>query len=76
MPRQSRERVHQPEEHKKPEEVAAVTGATAVKGVSPGAAERAEALKSETDGLLDEIDSILVENAEEFVRSYVQKGGQ
>lgn len=26
--------------------------------------------------LLDEIDGLLEENAEEFVRSYVQKGGQ
>lgn len=29
-----------------------------------------------TDDLLDEIDGLLEENAEEFVRSYVQKGGQ
>lgn len=29
-----------------------------------------------TDDLLDEIDSVLETNAEEFVRSYVQKGGQ
>lgn len=28
------------------------------------------------DGLLDEIDGLLEANAEEFVRSYVQKGGQ
>lgn len=27
-------------------------------------------------GLLDEIDSVLEENAEEFVKSFVQKGGQ
>ena len=26
--------------------------------------------------LLDEIDEVLEENAEEFVRSYVQKGGE
>lgn len=29
-----------------------------------------------TDDLLDEIDSLLEVNAEEFVRNYVQKGGQ
>ncbi len=29
-----------------------------------------------TDDLLDEIDGLLEENAEEFVSSYVQKGGQ
>ena len=28
------------------------------------------------DSLLDEIDSVLESNAEEFVRSFVQKGGQ
>ena len=28
------------------------------------------------DDLLDEIDSVLEANAEEFVRSYVQKGGE
>ncbi|MCQ9342877.1 ubiquitin-like protein Pup [Corynebacterium sp. 153RC1] len=28
------------------------------------------------DDLLDEIDGLLEHNAEEFVRSYVQKGGQ
>ncbi|MDO5511146.1 ubiquitin-like protein Pup [Corynebacterium sp.] len=29
-----------------------------------------------TDDLLDEIDGLLETNAAEFVRSYVQKGGQ
>jgi ubiquitin-like protein Pup len=35
-----------------------------------------ETLKEELDDLLDEIDSVLETNAEEFVRSYVQKGGE
>ena len=35
-----------------------------------------EKIKEELDELLDEIDSVLEENAEEFVRNYVQKGGQ
>jgi prokaryotic ubiquitin-like protein Pup len=30
----------------------------------------------DVDELLEEIDDVLEENAEEFVRSYVQKGGQ
>lgn len=30
----------------------------------------------EIDDLLDEIDTVLEENAEEFVRNYVQKGGE
>ncbi|MET3943717.1 ubiquitin-like protein Pup [Corynebacterium ureicelerivorans] len=29
-----------------------------------------------TDGLLDEIDALLASNSEEFVKSFVQKGGQ
>ncbi|MEL0041060.1 MAG: ubiquitin-like protein Pup [Ilumatobacter sp.] len=33
-------------------------------------------LKAELDDLLDEIDEVLETNAEEFVKSYVQKGGQ
>jgi len=33
-------------------------------------------LKQELDGLLDEIDEVLETNAEDFVKSYVQKGGQ
>ena len=32
--------------------------------------------ESSVDDLLDEIDEVLEENAEEFVRSYLQKGGQ
>jgi len=31
---------------------------------------------AEVDELLDEIDSVLEENSEEFVRGFVQKGGQ
>lgn len=31
---------------------------------------------AEFDSLLDEIDGVLEANAEEFVRSFVQKGGQ
>ena len=37
---------------------------------------KGEQLKGELDDLLDEIDAVLEENAEEFVRNYVQKGGQ
>lgn len=33
-------------------------------------------IKAELDDLLDEIDEVLEENAEDFVRSYVQKGGE
>jgi ubiquitin-like protein Pup len=38
--------------------------------------ERHEKLTEDVDAMLDEIDDVLEENAEEFVRGYVQKGGQ
>ena len=37
---------------------------------------KGEELKENIDELLDEIDEVLETNAEEFIRSYVQKGGQ
>ena len=37
---------------------------------------KGEKLKEEMDDILDEIDSVLEENAEEFIKSYVQKGGE
>ena len=39
-------------------------------------AERQEKLTDDVDALLDEIDGVLEENAEEFIKGYVQKGGQ
>jgi len=43
---------------------------------APASTARGEKLKAELDDLLDEIDDVLETNAEEFVKSYVQKGGQ
>jgi prokaryotic ubiquitin-like protein Pup len=40
------------------------------------ASDKGEKLKAELDDLLDEIDEVLETNAEDFVKSYVQKGGQ
>jgi len=39
-------------------------------------AEKNEQLKNDLDNLLDEIDEVLENNAEEFVRNYIQKGGE
>ncbi len=39
-------------------------------------AKKGEELKEEMDNLVDEIDAVLEENAEEFVKNYVQRGGQ
>ena len=43
---------------------------------NPKVIETGEKLKDEIDDLVDEIDQVLEENAEEFVKNYVQKGGQ
>lgn len=43
---------------------------------APTKSQRGEEIKSELDDLLDEIDEVLETNAEEFVRSYIQKGGE
>jgi ubiquitin-like protein Pup len=42
----------------------------------PTKSEAGEKLKGELDDLLDEIDEVLESQAEDFVRSYVQKGGE
>jgi ubiquitin-like protein Pup len=51
------------------------TGGTSDQG-EVEAAGSAEEIGERIDDLLDEIDTVLEENAEEFVKNYVQKGGQ
>lgn len=46
-----------------------------VEAAAPGS-DKGDQLKAELDDLLDEIDGVLEANAEDFVKSYVQKGGQ
>ena len=43
---------------------------------APPISEKGEKIKAELDDLLDEIDEVLESNAEDFVKSYVQKGGE
>ena len=43
---------------------------------SSDVAERHEKLTEDVDAILDDIDDVLETNAEDFVRSFVQKGGQ
>ena len=45
-------------------------------GANPEVAKKGKKIKEDVDKLLAEIDDILEENAEEFVKSYVQRGGQ
>lgn len=61
-----REQKHKPAPARDTEEVAE----------APAATETGDKLKADIDDLLDEIDEVLESNAEDFVRSYVQKGGQ
>jgi prokaryotic ubiquitin-like protein Pup len=43
----------------------------------PARSDRTEStLADDIDDILEEIDAVLEENAEEFVKSYVQKGGE
>lgn len=44
--------------------------------VAPSSDTVARPLLDDVDELLDEIDLVLETNAEEFVRGYVQKGGE
>ena len=43
---------------------------------APATSEQGEKIKAELDDLLDEIDQLLETNAEDFVKSYIQKGGE
>jgi ubiquitin-like protein Pup len=43
---------------------------------SAAVSERKAAIDEDVDAMLDEIDEVLETNAEEFVRGFVQKGGE
>lgn len=43
---------------------------------APAAQKSTNDIGEDVDAILDEIDDVLEENAEDFVRAYVQKGGQ
>jgi ubiquitin-like protein Pup len=49
---------------------------TDVEELAPADSAHKAEIDSDVDSLLDEIDDVLEVNAEEFVRSFVQKGGQ
>lgn len=59
--------------HKQKQETTAKVEET--KPVEPKNLENKE-LAEDIDNILDEIDSVLEENAQEFVQNYIQKGGQ
>ena len=43
---------------------------------NPKVVESGKKMKEDIDKLVDEIDDVLEKNAEEFVKNYVQKGGE
>ena len=49
---------------------------TEVEELAPADSAHKAEIDADVDSLLDEIDDVLEVNAEEFVRSFVQKGGQ
>jgi ubiquitin-like protein Pup len=63
------------EQKQKPKDEGGSDEAAGDKG-SKKMAKKGEELKEEMDSLVDEIDAVLEENAEEFVKNYVQRGGQ
>lgn len=62
------------QEQKKKSSPQRSTEEEAVEDLAPS--ESGTKIKAELDELLDEIDDVLETNAEEFVKSYIQKGGQ
>ena len=65
---------HMPETTRKQKQSKVQTETDTVDEIKP--AVNSEKLISELDDLLDEIDEVLESNAEDFVKNYVQKGGQ
>ena len=61
-------------EHKKTQRREAVEDVQELPTTS--ASDSKETLDADVDSILDEIDEVLEENAEDFVKSFVQKGGQ
>ena len=59
----------QPRKSSEDEDAAEVAAETDV-------SERKEALDDDVDAILDEIDDVLESNAEDFVKSFIQKGGE
>lgn len=51
-------------------------GTPAPAPTSPAAQAQSHAQSQDVDDLLNDIDGVLEQNAEEFVRGFVQKGGQ
>jgi ubiquitin-like protein Pup len=65
---------HQEKPHSKSEQDADAEQVGAAQKVGQTATK--ETIDADVDGILDEIDDVLETNAEEFVKSFIQKGGE
>ena len=63
------------QEQKQPRKTSEVEETT-TEATESDVAERKVALDDDVDAILDEIDDVLETNAEDFVKSFIQKGGQ
>jgi ubiquitin-like protein Pup len=63
------------QEHKQPKKSTEHEETTEV-APNEDVAERKEQLDEDIDAILDEIDDVLETNAEDFVKSFIQKGGE
>jgi ubiquitin-like protein Pup len=63
------------QEHKQPKK-ASQTEPEVEEVAESDVTDRKEALDDDVDAILDEIDDVLETNAEDFVKSFIQKGGE
>ena len=63
------------QEHKQTKKTSETEDSTEVEA-STDVAERKEQLDEDIDAILGEIDDVLETNAEDFVKSFIQKGGE
>jgi prokaryotic ubiquitin-like protein Pup len=63
------------QQHKNPKKSSETDEAPEVQ-TGEDVAERKEKLDEDIDAILEDIDEVLESNAEEFVRGFVQKGGE
>jgi ubiquitin-like protein Pup len=65
------------QQHKQPKKSSDTEEVDAAEvGRDESVAERKEQLDEDIDAILDDIDDVLETNAEDFVKSFIQKGGE
>jgi ubiquitin-like protein Pup len=64
------------QEHVRERKSAQTEGTTTETIPNPEETEKGRELKEKMDGLVDQIDDIMEENAEQFLKNFVQRGGE